>query len=453
MTLFDEVKKGYYETLGIAKTAGGAEIKKAYFSMVRKYQPDRFPEEFKEIRTAYEILTDPKKRAEYDAIGKLPPSVASFFHEALWFEHIGRHGKAAEYYQMILKSHPELDNVREQYARSLSADDKTGKAVEVWEELCSRHPKNPEYARQLGQSYLDRSWSKKALSEANRAIDLDRSSIENWLLLIACTIEQERNKPALFDHLHTISLKALKAVSAVKTDEWKKIPLHVHALVTTGIEKIATARDHLREISRLTREGGRAGRDEGGQAFREILVLLPASGLAGLYPDLRELAGLLPDMHDKKTLRKFDDVRLSFEIEGLAEKGFHEIFQDLFRLLISEFEDEEDELEIIAIEYNIIDNRDLYYPQLRRLREEFPDIYALHGSFFNEALRTRDPDKMLYRRAKKYDKLKRDISVEYPEDEPEQPVRRAEPKVGRNDPCPCGSGKKYKHCHGRPVTN
>lgn len=26
---------------------------------------------------------------------------------------------------------------------------------------------------------------------------------------------------------------------------------------------------------------------------------------------------------------------------------------------------------------------------------------------------------------------------------------RAEPKVGRNEPCPCGSGKKYKHCHGQ----
>jgi uncharacterized protein YecA (UPF0149 family) len=32
--------------------------------------------------------------------------------------------------------------------------------------------------------------------------------------------------------------------------------------------------------------------------------------------------------------------------------------------------------------------------------------------------------------------------------EPQQPIRRAEPKVGRNDPCPCGSGKKYKKCHG-----
>ena len=28
-----------------------------------------------------------------------------------------------------------------------------------------------------------------------------------------------------------------------------------------------------------------------------------------------------------------------------------------------------------------------------------------------------------------------------------QPIRVAE-KVGRNDPCPCGSGKKYKNCHG-----
>jgi preprotein translocase subunit SecA len=30
-----------------------------------------------------------------------------------------------------------------------------------------------------------------------------------------------------------------------------------------------------------------------------------------------------------------------------------------------------------------------------------------------------------------------------------EPVRRERPKVGRNDPCPCGSGKKYKKCHGK----
>ena len=31
---------------------------------------------------------------------------------------------------------------------------------------------------------------------------------------------------------------------------------------------------------------------------------------------------------------------------------------------------------------------------------------------------------------------------------PETPYVRESPKVGRNDPCPCGSGKKFKKCHG-----
>jgi preprotein translocase subunit SecA len=36
-----------------------------------------------------------------------------------------------------------------------------------------------------------------------------------------------------------------------------------------------------------------------------------------------------------------------------------------------------------------------------------------------------------------------------PARESAQPFMRSTQKVGRNDPCPCGSGKKFKHCHGR----
>ena len=35
------------------------------------------------------------------------------------------------------------------------------------------------------------------------------------------------------------------------------------------------------------------------------------------------------------------------------------------------------------------------------------------------------------------------------EQETQQTYKREQPKVGRNDPCPCGSGKKYKQCHGK----
>jgi preprotein translocase subunit SecA len=40
------------------------------------------------------------------------------------------------------------------------------------------------------------------------------------------------------------------------------------------------------------------------------------------------------------------------------------------------------------------------------------------------------------------------IENSFPQEEKRQPVV-ADPKVGRNDPCPCGSGKKYKQCHGK----
>ena len=39
--------------------------------------------------------------------------------------------------------------------------------------------------------------------------------------------------------------------------------------------------------------------------------------------------------------------------------------------------------------------------------------------------------------------------------DPSTPVKqspvRVEPKIGRNDPCPCGSGKKFKQCHGKDM--
>jgi preprotein translocase subunit SecA len=43
------------------------------------------------------------------------------------------------------------------------------------------------------------------------------------------------------------------------------------------------------------------------------------------------------------------------------------------------------------------------------------------------------------------------LAAEAAEDKPKPKVQpiRVEQKIGRNDPCPCGSGKKYKNCHGQ----
>ena len=57
-----------YAALGLPRTATAAEIKQAYFALVRAYPPEREPEIFKRIRAAYERLRDPEKRIETDML-------------------------------------------------------------------------------------------------------------------------------------------------------------------------------------------------------------------------------------------------------------------------------------------------------------------------------------------------------------------------------------------------
>jgi len=68
-------KRDYYEILGLDKNASEEDIKKAYRKLAKKYHPDLNPGDkaaeakFKEVNEAYEVLSDPKKKAQYDRFG------------------------------------------------------------------------------------------------------------------------------------------------------------------------------------------------------------------------------------------------------------------------------------------------------------------------------------------------------------------------------------------------
>jgi len=447
--------KSYYDILEIDRSADERQIKSAYFKLVRKYPPERFPEEFKRLRAAYETLSDDKAKKEYDSIGDLPYEAAFLLTQAQNARREHRYADATGIIKMVVGLHPEITAMKVELARAYEDEEKTGNAIKIWEELCKSQPNNTALAMELALSYKHRGWRKKAIETLERILTIDSGYAHAWVLLIECHDEAFDNKL-----VRQLTFKALEAVTEFKAGDTMLFAYALKEHMYDGDEESAKA--CLRKAVEVLRNASEFSSEEFEGAFMEILEPVLASGYSNMFPYLQEIYELIQKPDDKLS-ELFARARMKAQVNLLKEEGYPAAIHCLLETVLQGCDCEECANDMLSMEASILYDLQGYRPFIARLKNERSELYMLHSVFFGEVLTTRYPEKLFTQRIRRLARegfqpqlrsadgvLEADQGSEY--DYEDVPVvttyRREGPKVGRNDPCPCGSGKKYKKCCG-----
>ena len=138
-----------YQVLGIPRNADERAIKKAYFALIRKHPPDSQPEEFKRIRQAYELLSDPVARRRYDAMDRdyveYGDDTGAALREAEEAAKSGDEAGAQQKLRHLLEQQPDLKVARENLVGLLLKSDSHKDALALLDELCEAAPDEARY--------------------------------------------------------------------------------------------------------------------------------------------------------------------------------------------------------------------------------------------------------------------------------------------------------------------
>lgn len=465
----------YYKILGLGEDAGPEEIKRAYFRLVRKYSPERDPERFQEIRRAYEYLKDKNSEKKKNVVRlEIPedPMGQRMMHQVSDSYQKRNYDLTVRTAEEAIRVFGQCSGYLYYLAKAQRMLGQTGKSAKNLELLVKRHPDEIEFCRELAISLQERGYGRKAYDAFEKAYEMGCREPEFLRLFGMCC--QERKKPR----------RGIQILERMVKEEREKAPMDVMGILEayTGLFSMSmevSEQDFLRFA-----EDFRGFLTESGIMLEpyaeDIGYILKVVGIVGVSGERgvisisagRKVGRMLLESAGKlfpREKKQWD--RIEKTINVVAIQNDSEIPKSIRRAVDAFYDPEEEYMEnaqflrFIQTDCRLClleewpGNRE----KLELVKERYPQVYAAMEDAVRQMERT---DTALLREIllKDYDRMSQYYEgyyyQEYPERKPgrerqawdseeDGTFRRAGKKVGRNDPCPCGSGKKYKNCCGR----
>ncbi|MBN8465935.1 DnaJ domain-containing protein [Corallococcus exiguus] len=165
----NEARQNPYEVLGVEKDADARAIKKAYFERVRQNPPETHPEEFRRLREAYELLSDPEARQAFDASAAQQadgPEAAknAALQEAINLFEAGDKVGGRRLLTELLNEQPDFHDARILLGRHFLYEGDAKEALAEFDALLARAP-------DYWQGHLQRGWALLRLEQMKEAAD------------------------------------------------------------------------------------------------------------------------------------------------------------------------------------------------------------------------------------------------------------------------------------------
>jgi tetratricopeptide (TPR) repeat protein len=142
----------HYQTLGVERNATPAQLKAAYFRLIREFTPENNPQRYFAIAEAYRELSNPEKRAEYDKRKSVPDAVVDLLGEAFEALEEEDHETAIRTLHEVTKRAPEYADGWFFLGRAFDQAERHADATRALLTALDRNPRDARTLLWLGDS-------------------------------------------------------------------------------------------------------------------------------------------------------------------------------------------------------------------------------------------------------------------------------------------------------------